>query len=117
MDAIVKNILDAQLRGERLSRYSIAIIVAALFLVMGYWFLPPLGQSSNVYGEVTDLRVHYGDGDKLFLTVRLDSNREVLVKIRRFATGCKKGERVKLLKMEPDGLGITEYNFQNCIAQ
>ncbi len=112
----MKNILDAQVREERFGRYGIAAMVTVIFLVMGYWFLPPLGQSSNVFGEVTGLRVHYGDGDKLFMTVRLDPNREVLVKIRRFATGCKKGERVKLLKLEPDGLGITEYKFQNCIA-
>lgn len=111
----MKNILDAQLRKERLNGYGIATVITVIFLVLGYWFLPPLDQSSNVFGEVTGLRVHYGEGDKLFLTVRLDSSKDAIVRIRSRASDYKKGERIKLLKMEPYGLGITEYKFQNYV--
>ena len=111
----MKGDFEIQLWKDRFKNGGIAAAIIALFIVMGIWFLPPLGESTIVVGEVTGLRAREGDGAKLFLTVRLDSSQEVLVNIPRTGEYYRKGKRVKLLMMEPKAFGATEYRFQHYV--
>ena len=112
----MKNDFEVHLWKHRFKNGGIAAAIISLFLVMGLWFLPPLGKSTAVVGEVIGLRAREGDGAKLFLTVRLDSNQEVLVNIPRTGEYYKKGKRLKLLMMEPKIFGATEYRFQHYVS-
>ncbi len=112
----MSNELNSQIRKVQFKGYGQATVVILLFIILGYFFLPPLGKSSSVYGEVTGFKVVSND-PRFFLTVRLDSKLEVLAQSPwKNNVNYRKGERVKLLKMESLVFGFPEYQFQHYVS-
>lgn len=79
----MNKVVEDHVRRIRLRQYGVATVVVALFLALGYLYLPPLGPSSVVFDEVTGFRAVEGEGFRIYLAVRLDSNQEVLVKSKK----------------------------------
>jgi len=94
-----------------------AVIIG--LMVFGYLKMPSLNISSStiVQGEVISLRGAEGDGVRLFLNVKLDSGKNVLVSIPNTGAYYKKGHRLSMQKRRTNIFGGSEYTFNQYVSK
>ena len=107
----MNNDLRTELRRENLKQKAVPIVLVLCFLIYGFLSLPSISQPSSVYGVVDGLRGAEGDGVRLFLDVKLDSGKSILVAVPNSGAYYKKGRRLRLQKRTSNVLGGSEYTF------
>lgn len=108
--------IDKFLRREKLKNIAyIAIsglLIGIVFFIMS---APPMGAKSEVTGTVLTLTAsQHDEGHSLLMVVKLEKGNEIFVSIPR-SQFYRKGEVVRLLKVEPLFFGKTIYHSRGYV--
>jgi len=87
--------------------------------IFGFLNMPSIdsANSHSVYGQVIGLRGAEGDGVRLYLDVKLDSGKKVLVSISNTGTYYKNGKRLRMQKRRSNIFGGSEYTFEHYVPE
>jgi len=104
---------------EALKEKAFIVLLFLALAVFAYLQMPSIDSTTSnaVYGKVIGLRGAEGDGVRLFLDVKLDSGKNVLVSIPYRASYYKKNERLRMQKRKSNILGGSEYTFEHYVAK
>ena len=113
--------MNSELRIEILKEHVKKVVfVIALFLclvIFGFLSLPSTDKPVSVFGTVSSLRGSEGDGVRLYLDIKLDNGKKVLVPIPARTGYYRQGERVRLDRRASNFLGGSEYTFGQYVSK
>ena len=108
------NLIWKERQKKTISIIAICILAGILILTL---FLPPLGKSTQVTGEVIRLHgIQSKKGQSLYLIVKLGDNLKVMASISN-TSQYRQGKKVNLLKIEPLIAGRDKYYFQDYVDE